>query len=44
VTLAAFYAFGVKESVPEIRTKQKAQLEQLNNLDEQANTAASAKD
>jgi hypothetical protein len=38
VVLAVFYTYGFKQSVPDIRAKQKAQLEQLNHLDEQAST------
>lgn len=39
VVLAAFYVYGVRQGVPEIRSKQEAQLEQLNTLDEQAEKA-----
>ena len=41
VSLAVFYAYGVNQVVPDIKTKQQAQLEQLSTLDEQARKGAS---
>ncbi len=41
LVLAVFYSTVVRQSMPDIKARQKAQTEMLNNLDERGNSAES---